>query len=154
MQRPRPMLAVMERTLAVLERMHASSAANENGRQRSGEAGERAAYFHLRRQGYTVVARRWRHAFLDGEVDLIAWDGDTLCFVEVKTRSATTPFAAEFQVDDDKQAAMHRMATAYINLLPWPRQQQPTVARRFDVISVYLAADGSHDVRLLRNAFQ
>jgi putative endonuclease len=153
MQRPRPMLAVMEHTLSLLDRVH-TGAATGDSRQQSGEAGERAAYFHLRRQGYTVVARRWRHAFLDGEIDIIAWDGETLCFIEVKTRAAATPFAAEFQVDDDKQAAMHRMAAAYVNLLPWPRHQQPTVAQRFDVVSVYLAEGNSHDVRLLRNAFR
>jgi putative endonuclease len=153
MQLPRPMLAVMEHTLSLLDRVHAG-ASTGNNRQRTGEAGERVAYFHLRRRGYTVVARRWRHAFLDGEIDLIAWERDTLCFIEVKTRDAATPFAAEFQVDDDKQEALHRMAAVYVNLLPWPRQQQPMVAQRFDVVSVYLSDGGAHDVRLLRNAFR
>jgi putative endonuclease len=144
------MLALMESSLALLDRIHSGKSA---AHQQSGEAGERAAYFHLRRHGYIVVARRWRHAFLDGEVDLIAWDGDTLCFIEVKTRAAATPFAAEFKVDRAKQQALHRMAQAYINQLPNPNQQPLQIAQRFDVVSVYLAPGTKPNVHLIRNAF-
>jgi putative endonuclease len=147
------MLAVMEHSLSLLERLHAHSSANDQGKQQRGEAGERAAYFHLRRQGYTVVARRWRHALLDGEIDIIAWDGETLCFIEVKSRDTATPFAAEFHVDDEKQAALHRMARAYVAQLPWSAPQPGTVRQRFDIVSVYLGGNGSSDVRLIRNAF-
>jgi putative endonuclease len=146
------MLAVMERTLALLDRLHIK---HGPATAQSGEAGERAAYFHIRRQGYAVVARRWRHAFLDGEIDLIAWDGNTLCFIEVKTRAASTPFAAEFHVDEAKQAALQRMAQAYISQLPWTNNQQPaSLALRFDVASVYLNPNGTTDVRLVRDAFR
>jgi putative endonuclease len=54
----------------------------------TGIDGETAAFFHLRRKGYTVVARRWSSGDLPGDVDLIAWQGPMLCFVEVKTRTA------------------------------------------------------------------
>ena len=149
------MLATMEQTLALLDRLHARDTRQAStSRQQSGEIGERAAYFHIRRQGYTVVARRWRHAFLDGEVDLIAWDAETLCIVEVKTRAASTPFAAEFQVDTSKQQALHRMAKAYLQQLPWPDRHPGPLALRFDVVSVYLPLKGKPDVRLLRDAFR
>lgn len=150
------MLAIMEQTLAFLERLHTrkTPSATATTSQQTGEAGERAAYFHVRRQGFTVVARRWRYALLDGEVDLIAWEGDTLCFVEVKTRAAATPFAAEFHVNEDKQAAVRRMAAAYINQLPWRNRQPADVQQRFDVVSVYHQPNGTHDVRLLRDAFR
>ena len=50
--------------------------------------GEDAAFYYLRRKGYTVVARRWSSGDVPGDVDLIAWEGPMLCFVEVKTRTA------------------------------------------------------------------
>src|SRR5258705_13022395 len=50
----------------------------------TGERGEREALFHLRKMGYTVVARRWKSAKLWGDIDLIGWDGEWLCFIEVK----------------------------------------------------------------------
>ena len=55
--------------------------------QRVGVRGEEDAYFHLRSLGYVMVARNYRTARCRGEIDLIGWDQDVLCFVEVKTRS-------------------------------------------------------------------
>src|ERR1700678_2189597 len=63
--------------------------------QRTGQKGEEAAYFHLRKLGYTMVARNFRSPHSRGEIDLIGWDGDTLCFVEVKTRTTRDVKPAE-----------------------------------------------------------
>jgi putative endonuclease len=115
--------------------------------------GERAAYFHLRREGYIVVARRWRHALADGEIDLVAWDGEHLCFIEVKTRSVRTQYAAEFHVNANKRKTMQRMAKIYIRQLPWRAGEDRRLAPRFDIVSVYLGGSARPDVRLLRNAF-
>jgi len=52
---------------------------------RTGRRGEEAAYFYLRRIGYTMVARNFRSPRCRGEIDLIAWEDNTLCFIEVKT---------------------------------------------------------------------
>ena len=150
MLRPRPMLAFMERTLSLLERRRQPT---ENPAARQGDRGEREAYFFLRRQGYTVVARRWRHALLDGEIDLIAWEEDTLCMVEVKTRGSRTPFAAEFSIDKAKAVATRRMADAYVRQLPWRVGQMQSVALRFDAISVYTGT-GDPDIRLQRDFFR
>ena len=154
--RPRPVLALMETTVAVLQGLHRrlGRKTDRTPAQERGLQGERAAYFYLRKAGYIVVARRWRHAPTDGEVDLIAWEGETLCFLEVKTRSSRTPFAAEFSVDARKADALRRMSDAYIRLLPWGDNQPPALAVRFDVVSVYLAGDSSPDVRLLRDFFR
>lgn len=151
-RRTRPLLFLMETTLHLLElvnqRLHRSPVRTEA--QAAGLAGEQAAYFFLRREGFTVVARRWRHSMLRGEVDLIAWEGDTLAFIEVKTRSASSTVAAEFRIDHAKGAAMRRMADAYVRQLPW-RGQQPTDLRvRFDAVSVYLQNKGRPDIRLQR----
>src|SRR5438128_6302144 len=55
--------------------------------QRIGRHGEEDAYFHLRKLGYVMVARNFRSPRRRGEIDLIGWDKDVLCFVEVKTRT-------------------------------------------------------------------
>ena len=56
--------------------------------QRTAMRGEEDAYFHLRSLGYVIVARNYRTARCRGEIDLIGWEQDVLCFVEVKTRTS------------------------------------------------------------------
>src|ERR1041385_6611644 len=53
----------------------------------TGRRGEEAAYFHLRKQGYVIIARNSRSPRSRSELDLVGWDGSTLCFIEVKTRT-------------------------------------------------------------------
>lgn len=101
----------------------------------TGIDGEREAIFYLRRQGYTVVARRWRSAKQRGDLDLIAWHQGMLCFIEIKTRSRRDFVPAEAAVDDDKQRTLQALARAYIRRLPESTRQSPT---RFDVLSVYM----------------
>jgi putative endonuclease len=102
----------------------------------TGERGEREALFHLRKLGYTVVARRWKSAKLWGDIDLIGWDGEWLCFIEVKTRSGRDAMPAESAVDRDKQDMLRRMARAYLRR--FPEKLRADVPVRFDVVSVYL----------------
>jgi putative endonuclease len=116
----------------------------------TGERGEREALFHLRKLGYIVVARRWKNAKLWGDVDLIGWDGERLCFVEVKTRSGRDAGAAELAVDRDKQDMLRRMARAYLR--GFPEELRKDVPVRFDVVSVYLLASGV-EFDLYRGAF-
>jgi len=106
----------------------------------TGSSGEREALFHLRRNGYTIVARRWRTARLRGDIDLIAWHGATLCIVEVKTRTRRDAVPAEMAVDPDKQRTLRLLARAYIRRLPAPAREAPAhqIQVRFDVVSVYL----------------
>lgn len=118
-----------------------------------GRAGEDAAYFHLRRNGFTVVAQDWHDELVPGDLDLVAWEGETLCFLEVKTRSHRGAFAAELSVDGEKQKSLLRLADAYVRALPWQGGRPPQLATRFDVMSVYLDGSGP-DVRLLRDAFR
>lgn len=103
----------------------------------TGLRGEREALFHLRTLGYTVVARRWKSAKLRGDVDLIGWDKDRLCFIEVKTRTGRDPLApAESAVDADKQEMLRKMARAYLRSFPEKLRREVPV--RFDIVSVYL----------------
>ncbi len=116
----------------------------------TGERGEREALFHLRKLGYILVARRWKSAKLWGDVDLIGWDGERLCFVEVKTRSGRDAGAAELAVDRDKQDMLRRMARAYLR--GFPEELRKDVPVRFDVVSVYLLASGV-EFEVYRGAF-
>jgi len=107
----------------------------------TGERGEDAAFFHLRTLGYTIVARRWRSDRVRGDIDLAAWDGDTLVFFEIKTRTARDLAAAETQVDPHKQQTLRKMAAAYLRQVP--ERHRDRVPVRFDVLSVYLLPTGT-----------
>jgi putative endonuclease len=118
----------------------------------TGERGELEALFFLRRQGYLFVERRWRSPELRGDLDLIGWDGPTLCFVEVKARTARDFAPAQASVDDQKKRMLRRMARAYKRTLP--RGERLTIPTRFDVVSVYLLSqDAAPECELVRNAF-
>src|SRR5271169_6134460 len=56
--------------------------------QRTGVRGETYAYWYLRRLGYVFIARNYAPSHAKGEIDLVGFDGDTLAFVEVRTRAA------------------------------------------------------------------
>src|SRR3974390_2940147 len=94
--------------------------------------GEDAVFFCLLRKGYTVVARRWSSGDVPGDVDLIAWQGSMLCFIEVKTRTAHDMTPAEAAVDEHKRNVLRRLARRYVRQLP--QKAAPPV--RFDVVSV------------------
>jgi putative endonuclease len=127
---------LFERTLACLDKLTRLRGrdAKQPAHLTLGIEGEDAVFFYLRRRGYTVVARRWSSGDLPGDVDLIAWDGPVLCFIEVKTRSARTITPAEVAVNTSKRAILRRLARRYARQLPQPTA--PPV--RFDVVSVYL----------------
>jgi putative endonuclease len=116
----------------------------------TGERGELEALFHLRKLGYIVVARRWKSAKLWGDIDLIGWDGERLCFIEVKTRSGRDAMPAESAVDREKQDMLRRMARAYLR--GFPDKLRDDVPVRFDVVSVYLLPNGV-EFDLYREAF-
>lgn len=113
--------------------------------QQTGRRGEQAAYFHLRKLGYVMVARNFRSPHRRGEIDLIAWDGDVLCFIEVKTRTSQAVKPAEAAVDRDKMRQLRLVAREYL------RQLQPECPWRFDVVSVYLGSSSLPQFELFRN---
>jgi putative endonuclease len=114
----------------------------------TGRRGERAAYFYLRRRGFIVTARGWRTSRARGDLDLIAWENDTLCFVEVKTRTTRAIAPAEAAVDADKKRMLRKMAHYYLRQLP-----SPDIPIRFDILSIYFEPGKSADFELFRAAF-
>jgi putative endonuclease len=99
--------------------------------QQTGRRGEEDAYFYLRRLGYTIVARNYRSHRRHGEIDLIGWDRDVLCFIEVKTRTSRDVKPAEAAVDHAKRRELAAMARDFLRRLP------PSCQWRFDILSVY-----------------
>ena len=142
-----PTLRVLDRITAALGRIPQKAP-----HLASGLHGEELAYLYLRKLGFVMVARDYRSPRRRGDIDLIAWEKDTLCFVEVKTRTRRNFMPAEAAVDDEKKATVSALAREYMRQLA---HAQPNSHKfRFDVISVYLESHGSADITLLRNAFQ
>jgi putative endonuclease len=99
--------------------------------QRTGRRGEEDAYFYLRKKGYVIVARNFRSPHHRGEIDLIGWDKDVLCFIEVKTRTTRDVKPAEAAVDWEKTRQIILVSRDYLRHLPLACQW------RLDVLSVY-----------------
>ena len=115
--------------------------------QRIGTRGEEAAYFHLRKLGYEIVARNFRSPRSRGEIDLIGWEADVLCFIEVKTRTSRDVKTPEAAVDHHKRREVAEVAREYRRGLP------PTCQWRIDIVSVYY--DGFNprpQIEVFRNA--
>jgi putative endonuclease len=115
-------------------------------------SGERQALLHLQELGYTVVARRWKTARLRGDIDLVAWDGESLCFIEVKTRSKRVLMRpAEAAVDSDKRRMLRQMAKAYLKNMQRGMGAKPKV--RFDLLIIYLSGMTGMEFELEKGAF-
>lgn len=120
------------------------------GRLARGKVGEAAAQALLERRGYVIVdvnVRFGSSSGIVGELDIVAWDGATLCFVEVKTRRGHvgTVVPAE-NVTPAKQRQIARLALAYTarnGLL----DSDAEISMRFDVVTVYLAPGEEATVR-------
>src|SRR5580693_7676594 len=96
-----------------------------------GRLGEDLAHRYLRRHGCTVIARNYRTRSGSGEIDIVAWHGPTLVFVEVKTRTSKEFGAPEDAVDAEKQDHIQRAARDYA------RRTGVVLERtRFDIVSV------------------
>ena len=114
---------------------------------RVGARGEEDAYFALRELGYVIVARNFRSHRCHGEIDLIGWEGDVLCFVEVKTRTSQEVKTAAAAVDRHKRREVAEVAREYLKKMPVACQW------RFDIVSVYY--DGRNPrpkIEIFRNA--
>ena len=110
-----------------------------------GRRGERAAEKYLRHNGYRIVARNFRAA--GAEIDLVAMDGETLVFIEVKTRRSRIAGAPEEAVDERKQTRMRRAAEVFAR-----RYRADEIEMRFDIAAVD-ASGRRLEIELLRNAF-
>ena len=99
-----------------------------------GRRGEDLAHRYLRKHGCTVVARRYRPPAGGGEIDLVAWQGETLVFVEVKTRATGAFGPPDRAVDAEKQEYLAHAGRDYARRagVGWKRV-------RFDIVSIVLS---------------
>jgi len=119
-----------------------------------GQLGESYAAAYLDQLGYRIVAanftfpvgRNLRGAIINAEIDLIAYDGDTLCFIEVKTRSSDWFAPPEVNVDLRKRRQITRAARVYRQMLGVDNDPH-----RYDVITVIINDDSTPQIELLRN---
>ena len=119
-----------------------------------GALGESYAAAYLEQLGYRLVAanftlpvgRNRRGAIINAEIDLIAYDGDTLCFIEVKSRTSDRFAPPQVNVDLRKRRPITRAARVYRQMLGI--KDQPY---RYDVVTVILADNSTPQIELLRN---
>lgn len=115
----------------------------------AGDRGEAMAAEYLRENGYEILASQFRCRF--GEIDLIAWDGDTLCFVEVKTRTNLQMGLPREYVTPAKQRRIKKTALFYL------AAHDLDCPARFDVAEVYAEKPGDKSgvrIEYLEDAFQ
>ncbi|MDZ4178910.1 MAG: YraN family protein [Coriobacteriia bacterium] len=111
-----------------------------------GQRGEDAASAYLERVGMSIVERNWRDKA--GEIDVVALDGETLVFVEVKTRRSASAGTPEESVSPTKQKRLTRLARIYVD-----RAGLTECEIRFDVIAILVIADDRALLRHHRAAF-
>ena len=119
-----------------------------------GKLGEAYAAAYLDQLGYRLVAanftlpvgRNRRDAVVNAEIDLVAYEGDTLCFIEVKTRASDWFAPPQVNVDLRKRRQITRAARVYRQMLGVEEQ-----SHRYDVVTVVIGDDSTPQIELLRN---
>ena len=111
-----------------------------------GQRGENVAARHLRNSGYTIIVRNFQCNL--GEIDIIAKDGKTLVFVEVKTRTVDDP-TPEDQVNTVKRHQLTKAAKFYLT-----RYGVPQPAARFDVVAIVWPDGREPQIRHTPHAFE
>src|ERR1041384_1103763 len=128
------------------------TSANQKEKARwRGVRGETFAYWYLRRHGYVFVAKNFIPCGAKGEIDLVGYDGETLAFIEVRTRTAREGQAAlpELSVTAEKQHLVGRTARRF--LLERHVKECPV---RFDVVAIDETQGQAPSVRFYKNAFR
>jgi putative endonuclease len=130
--------------------------------RQTGIRGETYAYWYLRRHGYVLVARNFTSPGIKGEIDMVGYDGQTLAFVEVKTRtvveparssqssqsSRPVPLTPEEAVNWEKRRNLSRMARQFLRA-----RHIETAPCRFDVLAIETRPGQKPVVRLHKGAF-
>lgn len=111
-----------------------------------GKLGEELAFREIKRLGYKKVIRNYRCPL--GEIDLIAWDGDTLVFMEIKTRRGKSLAYAKESVNARKRRQLSKVALAYMKSNRYFGSKA-----RFDVMAIHLKGTEAK-TELIKNAFE
>ncbi|MBF0444738.1 MAG: YraN family protein [Magnetococcales bacterium] len=112
-----------------------------------GNQGEQKACDYLQQRGYLIIERNVRSRF--GEIDLVAMDGKTLVFCEVRSRGGQALAQAAESIGVNKQHRLHRLASAYLQKRPEFLDHEC----RFDAVLVQKSGD-TWSIRLIIDAFR
>jgi len=110
------------------------------------QRGEDLAARHVKKNGYKILERNARYG--RGEIDIIALDGDTVVFVEVRTRAIRDAVLPEESITETKRRHVRAAANSYIS-----RKGNPDTYYRFDVVAVILPEKEKPEITLYRDAF-
>ncbi len=111
------------------------SESSSDPRRRLGQWGEKVAALHLEAQGLAILERNWRCR--DGEIDLVARDGETVVFIEVKTRRGRDFGAPEEALTSHKAAKLMQLGQQYM-----ADCELDDVDWRIDLVAVELDGNG------------
>ena len=112
----------------------------------TGKKGEELAAAYLEEAGYRIIVRNYRCLF--GEIDMVAEEGETLVFIEVKSRRSDAYGDPQLAVGPQKQKKISRISLHYLS-----EHRLRHRSARFDVVAVKLRPSG-HQIELIRNAFE
>lgn len=157
---PLPVLAVSLRKktgmLQLVQLFRRRKNSTPSGHLALGAAGEKLALEHLESAGYRTVATNYvvplgrgtRGQPVSGEIDIVAYEGNVLCFIEVKTRSSDSVATPERAVTLAKQRQIARAARRYRSYMNIGAEPY-----RFDVVGIVISESGVPEITLTRNFF-
>jgi putative endonuclease len=119
--------------------------------QSTGKIGEKAALEYLQKKSYKILATNFRFSRL-GEIDIIAADGEYICFIEVKTRSSTLFGMPSEAVNRRKQNNIVKIAQVYLK-----QHNLSECCVRFDIVEIMVKKTCGHaeveGINLIKDAF-
>ena len=115
-------------------------------RKKLGNRGEKIAANFLRKQGYRIIEKNY-HSRL-GEIDIVANEGESIVFVEVKTRRSTDFGLPEEALSYDKRRRLSKLALGYL-----AHRRIKDTNCRFDVVSILMDNNRANNIKLIKNAF-
>ena len=118
----------------------------QNRQQKFGESGENLAAWYLKQNGYKIIEQNYRSRM--GEIDIIAKDGKTIVFVEVKSRRSIRYGSPKWAVTPKKQRKISMVALHYLKTT-----QQTDTKARFDVVAITSNQD-EPQIEIVENAFE
>ena len=116
-----------------------------NQRQKFGEKGESMAARYLKTTGYKIIEKNYRTQL--GEIDIIAQDGKTIVFVEVKSRRSVQFGSPKWAITPQKQRKISMVALQYLK-----KTDQSSAKARFDVVTIIATRD-KQTIEIIKNAF-
>ncbi|MFB0564569.1 MAG: YraN family protein [Candidatus Aminicenantaceae bacterium] len=111
-----------------------------------GKSGEETALEYLKNKNYRIIKRNYR--FLRGEIDIIAYDKNTLVFIEVKTRRSKVFGLPEESVTPRKQNQIRKIAQGFL-----AKNDLKNIVCRFDVLSLSCCEKDGYKIKHIQNAF-